>query len=437
MFERLRNGIVLLRVQLWIVPVLMSIGAMALAFVLLEFGPGYFGDADGRGWIFGGDSETARNLLSSLLSGLLTMTSMVVSITFVILTLASNQLGPRIVTSFIADRQIQAVLGVFLGTAMYLIVVLRTLDGTLPNSAQPHVAVTTGTLLTVICLFALLFYVHKIAHAIVADTMIERIWNQLLATLHRLPEHDDDAGAPVDVAFDLPPSRCAVALRELGYVQTIDYDKLVKLAEKLDAILDVTVRAGHFVQNRGEHVRILGDGSAVSDDMQAQIRSAFVIGVERSPAQDLEFSIRQLVEIALRALSPGINDPFTAIAVIDRLGAGLEELIFRRDLPGAVIQDDRGKPRVLRNRSAVKGLIEACLAQIRQAGSEHPAILIHLTDTARRLAPVGDAGEARATLLTEMAAIEEMAHHPRFATMDSSAIAERVGLARIALMSDA
>ena len=123
-----------------------------------------------------------------------------------------------------------------------------------------------------------------------------------------------------------------VSLGRSGYVQTIDHEALVDVARRAGAVLGVTVRAGHFVLSRGEHVEVRSD-SAVEERIADAIRAAFVVGPERSPAQDLEYAIRQLVEIALRALSPGINDPFTAVAVVDQLGAALEDVLARPAQP--------------------------------------------------------------------------------------------------------
>jgi uncharacterized membrane protein len=179
--ERIRNVVVLLRGQLWIIPLCLSALALGLAYWILTSGASFLEvrDVGGFWWLYGGDASSARDLMSSLLSGLMTMTSLVVSVTFVILTLAANQLGPRLISTFMGDRQIQTVLGLFLGTILYVLVVLRSLDETLGTEGVPHVAVTIGSALTVICLFALLFYVHKIARAIIADSVVARVAGDL------------------------------------------------------------------------------------------------------------------------------------------------------------------------------------------------------------------------------------------------------------------
>jgi uncharacterized membrane protein len=433
--ERIRNVLALLRGQLWIVPALMSAAALALAYAMLGSGLAYLAP---RGtdlwWLYGGDAGTARNLLSALLSGLMTMTSLVVSVTFIILTLASSQLGPRLVWNFIGDRQIQAVLGLFLGTTLYIIVVLRSLDDTLGPQGVPHLAITAGSALTAVCLFALLFYVHKIARSIIADTVVEQVAGELRASIHDLRLHSEDdsglAGCAAPHAVALPPQVGSVSLSRAGYIQTIDYGALVAVAHQHDVVLRVLVRAGHFVLSRGEHVAAYGAAGALDNAAAETIRAAFVIGSERSPAQDLEFAVRQLVEIALRALSPSINDPFTAVTVIDRLGAALEE-IFGRALPPAALQDEAGRARVIVSRTDADGLVDACFDQIRQAASEHPAVLIHIGDLFGKLAPVLTNEDARGPILRHLQKLAETAKQRIAVPSDRETTLARIDQARI------
>jgi uncharacterized membrane protein len=383
---RIRNILSHLREQLWLIPAIIIVAAMLTAFFMLTFGSRLFIGAEDVWWLYSGDPDSARTLLSSLLSGLMTMTSLVVSVTFVILTLAASQLGPRLISMFVGDRQIQAVLGLFIGTIAYLILILRTVDEELGQNGVPHAAVTLGSLLTLICLFALLFYIHKIARSIVADNIVEAV-SQILRKDVKDILRDDDAVEPPEI----DPTGIAfrgISLGCPGYIQVIDYGRLVEIAHDHDAIIEVLVRAGHHVISRGEHVRV---SSGAPEECDEAIRKAFVIRRVRTAAQDLEHGIRQLVEIGVRALSPGINDPFTAIAVIDRLGAALEEILLGRLQPKLLVDED-GRVRVIADRSGISGIVDAAFDSIRQAGSDNPAILIRIADTLGSLARRGSAG---------------------------------------------
>jgi uncharacterized membrane protein len=429
--DRLRNVIVLLRGQLWIIPLFLSALALGLAYWILTSEASFLEvrDVGSFWWLYGGDASSARDLLSSLLSGLMTMTSLVVSVTFVILTLAANQLGPRLISTFMGDRQIQTVLGLFLGTILYVLVVLRSLDETLGAEGVPHVAVTIGSALTVICLFALLFYVHKIARAIIADSIVARVAGDLHNDIHSMLRADSDETERA-IPNLTKPRAGAVSLDRSGYIQVIDYDRLVTLACHEDMVFDVKVRAGHFVLKNGEHV-VVHAGRPLGEEAVQGIRAAFVVGGERSSAQDLEFGLRQLVEIALRALSPGINDPYTAIAVIDRLGAALEE-IFMRSLQQAVWRDKDGRVRVIAQRSDVEGLADAAFDTIRQAGQEMPAVLIRMADVLGQLAPVLRAEEAREAVSRQLGKLAETATEAHLAPSDRTAVLRRIEQARVA-----
>ncbi|MBM6583591.1 MULTISPECIES: DUF2254 domain-containing protein [Microvirga] len=430
--DRIRNTIVLLQGQLWLIPLLMSVSALVLAWWLLTSGATLLDgwNKDRLWWLFSGDASSARDLLSSLLSGLMTMTSLVVSVTFVILTLAANQLGPRLIATFMADRQIQSVLGLFLGTILYVLVVLRTLDEGLGTQGVPHIAVTAGSILTAICILALLFYVHKIARAIIADSVVARV----AANLHKnirsiLP---NEADGPERTVPDVVMGRSgAVALGRSGYIQVVDYKELVSVACRSNALLQVKVRAGHFVLQAGEHV-IANSHHDLDKDTIDSIRSAFVVDTDRTPAQDLEYGLRQLVEIALRAVSPGINDPFTAVAVLDQLGAALEE-IFQRSLQPVVWRDKGGVVRVIAQRSDAIGLTNAAFDAIRQASSQLPTVLIRMADVLGQLAPVLRSDPMREGVVGQLAKVAETAKVAHLTPSDREAVLIRVEQARAAI----
>ena len=172
--------------------------------------------------------------------------------------------------------------------------------------------------------------------------------------------------------------------------------------------------------------------AALDEDAQEKVRQAFVIGPDRSPAQDIEFGIRQLVEIGLRALSPGINDPFTAIAALDRLADALEAAIARGE-PAAVLRDSEGRPRVLLSRSDPEGLIGAAFNSLRQAGRTNPAILIRMADIIGELARTAQAQRWREGLAQQLGKIGETAHAAELVPADLSDVQARVERAAEAL----
>jgi uncharacterized membrane protein len=403
-FDRLRNALESLRGRLWVIPALMCIAAVIVARAVTRFeGHPLLDDFDAW-WYFGGEPETARELLGTLLSGMITMTSLVISITMVVLSLSANQLGPRLIWNFIRDRAIQTVIGSFFSTIVFILVVIRSIG----SDFVPDVAVTLATALVGICLFALLFYVHKIARSIIADTVIDEVAADLQRALEALP----DAGGrsrPPEEPRDPLYSR-SLNLGRSGYVQVVEYERLLHLAEKADLTLRILVRPGQFVLASGEHAVVEAD-SPIPEDLLGDVKSAFLVGSQRTPTQDVEYSIRHLVEIAVRALSPGTNDPFTAVNVVHRLGGAVEMLMGKQVSERVLLADRQGRLRVVAVTSTFDGMVDVALNQVRQAAASrgNAAVIITLASILGKLAAAAATDHHRATLTRHLRAMERAA----------------------------
>lgn len=400
MLKRLLATWDVLRTSLWLVPSVMILAGAGLAVTMLRIDAGQSAEEDIQAWwINSGDGEDARNLLSTLLSATITMASMAFSVTVVALSLAANQYGSRLIRIFRADRRTQLVLGVFAMTIIYCLIVLRSIHGKAPIAEVPHGSVTVGTALALICVLALLAFIQGVARSIVADEVIRRVRRELDGAIASLPVLGD-GGPPEHASADLPAdfdSRAEpLPLTGEGYVQAIDYKELVSWAERHNVILRVQFRAGDFVV-RGDRRVLVYPPVAQGEDVSREIGKAVVIGNERTPTQDLEFAIRHLVEVALRALSPSINDPFTATVVIDRLRGSLSKLM-ERALPSQAVRDRSGQVRIYRQVTTYAGMLDAAFHQIRQAGSSKPAILIHLLEAIARIAEHAQLEEQRHAL---------------------------------------
>jgi uncharacterized membrane protein len=369
--------------SLWALPLLMvlvAIGAAILA-VHVPLSPG-----DNSVWfLYSGSAEEAPPFLTSLVTAMITMATLVISITMVVLTLAAQQLGPRLIRSFMADRRTQATLGLFVATVVYLLLVLRAAYGNVEN--VPNLAVSGGTLLVLLCLVALLVFVHHLARSIIADNTIERVGEALDEDILRLLP---PPGGKYEKAPDKRPSETGspLSLKANGYVQGLDYEGLVSIAQEADAVIEISFKPGrHVVQ--GSTYAWISPADAANDDIRDQIESCVVVGGERASIQDLEASVRQLVEVGLRALSPGINDPFTATAVIDRLTTSLAK-IMRRGPAQCVWTDFDGVVRLIAPHSTFADIVQESFRQIRQHGSDQPAILIRLVESLGQLLALAD-----------------------------------------------
>jgi uncharacterized membrane protein len=369
------------RTSLWMLPALMCAVGVGLALVMLSFGTAQLQWAQ---WQSGGNGQDARNLLSTLLSAVIGMASIVFSITVVSLSLAANAYGPRLIRTFRSSRSTQLVIGIFMMTIVYLLLVLRAVRGQADPSQVPDAAVAFGSLLAVISVLALLLFIHGVSTLMVADEVVRRVRKELDSAIDKLPPFKD-VPKHADLPGDFDERAARIPLPREGYVQSVDYSDIVRWAERRDAIVRLDFRPGDFVVE-GDRKLLVYPAPDNLEQARSELAPLIVSGEERTPTQDLEFATRHLVEVAVRALSPGINDPFTALSVVDRLRGGVTRLCAS-ELPSKTLVGASGRLRVSRDATSFGGALDAAFNQIRQAGSDKPAVLVHM------LMAIGAVGE--------------------------------------------
>jgi uncharacterized membrane protein len=374
----------------WFIPAAMATGAIALSQVLLYLDQLYIGAArllEGRIFLPTG-IEGARSTLATIASSMITVTGVVFSITIVSLSLASQQFGPRLLQHFMRDRGNQVVLGTVTSTYLYCLLVLRTIGSSVEKTFVPHGCVLVGVILAVVNVGVLIYFIHHTAEAIQVNNVIRRISNDLSRAIrrqypekqpaenHNPAESSDQHRLPADF-HDRAATICA---ENNGYIQTIDEESVVELAGEHDMIVRFLRRPGHFIVTDTPLVEVY-PGKAVKDaTLAGAIKSQFVLGSKRSQENDLQFLINELVEIASRALSPGINDPFTAIACIDHLSAALCDLT-KRSVPSAARYDAQGTLRAILYLTGFQELLDAAFNQIRQYARGHASVTIRLLES--------------------------------------------------------
>jgi uncharacterized membrane protein len=332
---------------------------------------------------------------------MITVAGLTFSITMLTLQLASSQFGPRLLRNFMRDRGNQVVLGTYLATFIYCLLVLRTVHGTEESHFVPHIAVAGGVLLALASIAVLIYFIHHVANAIRIETLLEELAAETRAAIDRIyPERMGRNPPPTDqvehrngLPSDFDQRVRPISNPRSGYVQRVDADALMKLAVKHDLVLRIEARPGRFVWDK-QALLSTYPGQAVSDGVADQLRSAFVLGAERTPEQDLEFSVRRIVEIAQRALSPGINDPTTALYCIDRLGETFARLA-EREIPSAVRVDENGRVRVLTETAALEQLACPAFIAVARYGSADSDVLDKLLatlDALIQVIPPGCAG---------------------------------------------
>ena len=383
--------------SLWFTPLLYAIGGTILALLAIRLpGEDMIGSLPDF-WPRFGTVQTVQDLTSTLLATLVTMTTFALSVTMVVLTLAAGSLGPRTIRNFMGDPKTQNALGSFVGSILFLITALVIMGGQGKDDQVPQIAAMTGIVLFVISLFVLILFVHHLGRSIVADQVIHNVGGNLeetiassLETLCGPIDHAAKDGCTLPDAGSIRPDRVITAVKS-GYVQGIDYNGLLDVAIRNDIRVALTVRAGQHVI-AGDIIGEINRGKNKDDDrtgtgieaIHDEIAEQIMIGNQRTAMLDIEFALRQLVEVALRALSPGINDPFTAIAVIYRLGRAMPQAMAFH-YPMGLWQDDQGKERICAHLSDFGGMLAAAFNQIRQSASAKPDVLLPMAEVLESL----------------------------------------------------
>lgn len=437
---RLRAAWEYLRGTYWAVPSAMAVVAVALSVFVIRLDEAVTAARlEHLPWVFAGGPEGARAVLSTIAGSMITVAGVTFSITIVALTLASQQFGPRLLRSFLRDPGNQIVLGTFVSTFLYCLLVLRTIRGTDATEFVPHLAVTLGVVLAMLSLGVLIFFIHHVATSIQASRIIAKVAGDLAAAAARVcPERWGDGDR--DPSPDAPAAAFAsaagsesrpVRATTAGYVQAIDDERLMAIACEQDLSVRLHVRAGAFVRD-GSVLMTVGAVPVDRDWTEAPFRKVAIIGAERTGTQDIEFFVNQLVELAVRALSPGINDPATARSCIDRLEQSLCDLASRR-FPPAARYDAGHTLRVITSPVTFGTLVESAFAEIGRYGASSVSVTCRLLEAVRTIAGCVRRDGDRRPLAEQAAAIADRSGRADMSVSDRRRIEDHLDAARAAL----
>ena len=331
-----------LRNSLWFIPGLWVIGAGLLAFVMTWLDT-VTPDLDrSLPLVFCGGPDGARSVLSSIAGSTITVAGVTFSITIVALQLASSQFSPRVLRDFMRDRASQSVLGSFIGAFFYALLVLRSIRSADESGPEfvPSLAVTTAIVLAVVAVSMLIYFIHHISTRIQVSSIVAGIASATERAFERQDGAEADGGAGGHRPnAELPDGEARpMAAAHSGYLQLVDRDGLLDLARELDLVLRLEVAPGEWVQ-RGARVFSVWPAASGSEQLTRRLNGCLTFGPERSLDQDPAFGLRQLVDVAVKALSPGINDPTTAGDCINRVTQVLVAAGFEvRDALSSVFQ---------------------------------------------------------------------------------------------------
>jgi len=335
-------------------------------------------------WLYTGSPDGARAVLSTISGSMISVAGVTFSITMVTLSLASSQLGPRLLSNFMRDRGNQIVLGTFISNFIYCLLVLRSIRSLDEVSFVPHLSLSIAIVLAIISLGVLIYFFHHVSTMIQAQNLIANIGKELESSVDRLlssptknSRYERELRQSDDIPSEFEGQQVFITSKSSGYLQAIDNDELLEITESNDLILKLLYRPGDFIAKGSDIIAIYPDNG--SQEVEEKVLDTLVLGTSRLRIQDVEFSIDQLVEIALRALSPGINDPFTAIACLDQLGTTLS-YIAENKIPSGYHYDSAGNLRIISNAVTFDGIIDAAFNQIRQYAKSDVAVTIRLLE---------------------------------------------------------
>lgn len=420
-----------LRASYWFMPTVMVLAALAILVGLVWLdAQDPLGAFEGLGWLNWGTPEGVRTLLGAIAGSMITVAGVTFSVTIVSVAHASTQLGPRLLTNFMADRGNQITLGTFIATFLYALLLIRVVDGGAQTAEAaevaspfvPHLAVTFAILMAIASTFNLIYFLHHVPASIHTSNVIARLGRTLADQVRSAFPEQVDAGDSDPAPYQLERQGIPVEARAAGYLQFVDLAALASAAAGVKGRIHLAHAAGDFVAEREALAWVVTDGP-LAEAVAAEVRSSFAISARRTPARDLAFLVDELCEIATRALSPGINDPYTAMGCIDWLLGALGLLHDRAPMP-CVRRDDAGDVRVVMPVMNFETLIDHTMAQLRPYAASDRNAALHLQSRLGRLLLKCQSAEQRLFILLHAQQLEAFAE-PVLHAADVALMVER------------
>ena len=426
-----------LRASFWFMPSLIVAVSIALAVSLIEADTSG-GDRLAERWprLFGAGADGAREMLSTIAASMMSVVGVTFSVTLVALALASSQYSSRILRNFMSSRMTQAAFGIFAGIFTYCLIVLRTIRSGDEGAFIPSLAVFFGFVLAIGGVGVLIVFIHHIASSIQASSIIASIARETVQAVDTLfpeqlgeeeqPQHEDHAALAARRWHRIAASRS-------GYIQNVDSAALMRLAEAHSTIVRMEHGIGEFVVRNTALVSVAQDrppDRAAIDDL----RAAFSISRHRTVEQDPGFGIRQLVDVALKSLSPGINDTTTAVTCVDYLTTILARLAPRH-VPSPQRHQD-GVLRVIADGPDFESLLAESFDQIRASAEGNLAMMLSLLCALQTLAGLTGNPRRRHALREQTDRIDELAARTIASVHEHKKVGAQLARVRAALEAE-
>ncbi len=383
--EKIKYYLLKINGSFWFLPTLILLTAIvsALGMITIDQQIEYKPEGIFK-FVFSDSAQSAETILSTIAAAMIGLAGTVFSITLVVLTLASSQFGARLLRNFMYDRINQVVLGTYIATFMYCLLVLNTIKSTDEFGFIPVLSVFVATIAAVANIILLIIFIHHIATNIQTDKVIFDISKALHKDMERIfpvkigKNYKEEEEPNMPTLRTIYRDKTILKSPKSGYLQSIDDEGIIKLAQEENIIIKFYFKPGDYMVENAPFCEVYALKNC-SQKASKKIKNSIMLGNLRTSLQDAEFSIHQMVEIAARALSPGINDPYTAIACVDNLTSVLCYLT-QIEFPSRYRYDQEDKLRVIADRSSFAGMMNASFNQIRQFGAGSPSVIIKMME---------------------------------------------------------
>ncbi|MGB7755020.1 MAG: DUF2254 domain-containing protein [Salinisphaera sp.] len=396
----------LARSSFWFLPSLMMLVGLTLFAITLTIDELHLTGSVLHTLFYSGGTTNAANLLQTLTGAMVAIATVVFSTMMVVLTLATSQFGHRLIRSFMRDRANQAVLGIFLATFVYCMLVFHMVGNDPKNHFVPGVSLSVGFVMALFATCTLIYFTHHMAQLFSAPEVLETVGVEFDQAIDRMyPDHGGDDGAS---APELGHGTQDLIAYEGGYVQAIGTEALLEIAEHHEIVIESCVSYGDYVLPGSVLARL--HGAEIDQETARHAAREYILGRSRMTDHDLLFAVNQMAEIGVRALSPALNNPFTALDCVNRIGRSLAVLI-RRPMPSEVVTDKEGEMRLIIRVPNFHDLLDAAFMPIRNYGRTSVITMREMLHVIEKLAPLTRRDLERRALARHAETIFEAAGH--------------------------
>lgn len=338
MKSRILDLFAIVRASYWYIPLMLTITAVLLSLITMRIDslldPGWL---QGIGLFDANNPEGARDFLTTIASSMITVAGVTFSMTIVAVSFAASQIGPRLTTNYMRDRSNQMTLGTFIGTYIYCLMVLRGVLNTTQGGMfiafggepfVPQISLLVAVILTFCSILVLIYFIHHVPESINMSNVIAKVGEEMgrqASVVFPNTIGKECPASKVDIPSEFHNYYEVIKSKQHGYIRVLDGNALVSAAKNHDVILKLDVRPGHFLTENMALLHVYSK-KKINKTLVKECVNAFAFGQQRNQEQDILFLVNEMVEIIARALSPGMNDPFTAMTVMDWLQLFLEKV---------------------------------------------------------------------------------------------------------------